>query len=495
MLKKTNIQIKGTHCSSCKTLIETEINHLKGVKKIDVDYKSGDTYLEYDNEKTNKEEIIKTIEKVNYQVASQIKQTEKKEWNYKKLIIAGVLFIVFIYGYYLIKQFGWLEIMSKLNEPQVSYGLVLLIGLLASFHCIGMCGGLVVTYSANEIAKQKGEKKSFTPHFQYNLGRFLSYTIIGGILGGIGSFFAINPNFQGTVLIIASIFMVLMGLSLLTNFKWLKKIQLKTPSFIAKFLYSQRHTKKPKGPLIIGLLTGFMPCGPLQAMQLYALTTGSVSRGALSMGIYALGTIPLMFGFGSFLSLISQEKVKKVMKFSGIIVILLAIFMLNRGLINFGYGFRGFASAEQTSKTEFIVEGNVQEYQVANMDLSYRGYEPNVLFVKKNVPVKWIINVKQMSGCTDEIIMPDYNIKKKLNYGKNIIEFTPTKTGDIKFSCWMQMVWGKFVVTENDTAPSQQQIIQEQLDVPQGSSCSGNGSCGGGCGQPSCGCKSRIKPN
>jgi plastocyanin domain-containing protein len=128
------------------------------------------------------------------------------------------------------------------------------------------------------------------------------------------------------------------------------------------------------------------------------------------------------------------------------------------------------------------------------MDLTYRGYSPNVIFIKKDIPVRWIINVKQMSGCTDEIILLEYNIKKPLQYGENIIEFTPDRLGDIKFSCWMQMVWGKFVVTQEEVSPSQKQLELEETDLPQGT-CKGGGSCGGGCAaaqRGGCGC-SRVR--
>lgn len=448
MLKKIKIQIKGIHCKSCKTLIETEVDVLEGVKDIKVDYQTGGCEIEFDDQKISQKKIFETIEKLNYKVNEKVLSKKARKKSAKRFIIAGVLLILFVLGYFLIKQFGLLEILSKLNEQEISYWLIFLIGFLVSFHCVGMCGGLVVTYTSRQHAREK-EKTNFSlPHLQYNSGRMISYTVIGAILGGFGSFFGISPIFTGIIVLIAGAFMILMGLSLLTNFKWLEKIKLKTPFFIARFLYSQRHTRKPKGPFIIGLLNGFMPCGPLQAMQLYALASGSITRGALSMGIYALGTVPLMFGFGSFISLISQEKIKQVMKFSGVVVIILGIFMFNRGLINFDYGFRGLVSRKATSQIEYLVTGDIEEYQIVKMDLTYRGYSPNVLFIKRDIPVRWIINVKQMSGCTDEIIMPKYNIRKLLQYGENVIEFIPEELGDIKFSCWMQMVWGKFVVTE-----------------------------------------------
>jgi len=502
MLRTIKIQIDGIHCKSCKILIETEVDVLIGVKDININYQNGECQIEFDDSRVSQKKIFEVIEKLNYKV---IKNPDKKKPAKKpitkKLIIAGALLVLFFLGYSLIKYFGLFEILARLNEQNVSYWLIFLIGVLVSFHCIGMCGGLVVAYTTSSLTKTAKDKDRRTrekektnvslPHLQYNAGRMFSYTLIGGILGGAGSFFAINPTFTGAITLIASGFMVLMGLSLLTDFKWLEKIKVRTPTFIASFLYNQRHTRKPKGPFIIGMLNGLMPCGPLQSMQIYALASGSIIKGALSMGVYALGTVPLMFGLGSFISLISQEKIKQVMKFSGAVVMVLGLFMFNRGLINFGYGFRAFIPREATSQTEYLVSGDITEYQIVKMDLTYRGYSPNVLFIKKDIPVRWIINVKQMSGCTDEIIMPEYNIKKPLEYGENIIEFVPKKLGDIKFSCWMQMVWGKFVVSEGDINPEQQKLELEKSSMPQ-STCGDGGSCGGSCDVSSCGC-SKIR--
>jgi sulfite exporter TauE/SafE/copper chaperone CopZ len=494
MLKKINIKIKGLHCESCKTLIETEVDILKGVKDIKVNYQTGACQIEFDDQLISLKRIFETIEKLNYKVeegTSTETLTPKKKNLSKKLILAGVLLVLFLGGYLLIKATGGLEILAKLNEKNLSYGLLFLIGLLVSFHCVGMCGGLVITYTTKHLAQNQGEKKRFfSPHLQYNLGRLISYTVIGGILGGFGSFFGINPTFTGIITLLAAIFMILMGLSLLTNFKWLAKIKLKTPSFIARYLFNDKHSKKPNGPFIIGLLNGFMPCGPLQAMQLYALASGSMLRGALSMGVYALGTIPLMFGFGSFISLISQERIKQIMKVSGIIVMVLGFFMFNRGLTNFGlqFNFLPSISKEQVSKSAYEVTGDIKEYQTVEMDLTYQGYVPNVLYIKKDVPVRWIINVKQMSGCTNAIQIEALGIQKNLQYGENVIEFTPpTGIKEIKFSCGMRMVWGKFVVLDEASAIDQGPQVETI-----GSSSLPNGSCSSNQQNYGCGCNHAI---
>lgn len=449
MLKKINIKINGIHCASCKTLIETEIDVLPGVKSVFVDYQSGETSVEFENEKITEEKIFEEIKKLNYGVETGLKNKEERAPDgsfWSGLLIPLILGLI-IGGYFLAKQFGGFEMFNELNSGKVSYGFIFLIGLLASFHCIGMCGGIVLSYSAGNLQKEKG--KILAPHFYYNAGRLISYSIIGAILGGIGSFFGVNPYFTGVIMALAGAFMVLMGLSFLGKFSILEKIKLRTPQFIARYLYNQKHGGKSRGPFVIGLLNGFMPCGPLQAMQLYALASGSAARGGLSMAIYALGTIPLMLGFGALVSTFAKEHIGKIMKVSGILIVVLGLLMVNRGLVNFGYGFRGFSSGNNSNNQNSI--SNNEEFQTVKMELNYFGYKPNVLYIKKGVPVRWVIDVKEMTGCTNAIMIESLGIKKDLKKGENIIEFTPPPgVKEINFSCWMKMVWGKFVITDSD---------------------------------------------
>lgn len=446
MFKKINFKIEGMHCSACKTLIETEVDVLSGVKTVNVDYSTGATMVEFDESKIKQTKIFSEIEKLNYKVKKDSDNSEKKALAGKKSLMIGlfvpILIIIVVIVFFTIRDMGGFELLSKLNGGNVGYGLLFVIGLLAGFHCIGMCGGLVVAYSAIGAGNEQKKKKSFLPHLQYNFGRLISYTVIGGILGTVGAFFGINPTLAGIVLLVAGLLMMIMGLSFLSNHQLLKKLKIKAPSFVAKFLYNQKYSEHPKAPFVIGLLNGFMPCGPLQAVQLYALTTGSLMAGALSMGIYALGTIPMMFGFGVFISKIGDKYIHKMIKFSGILIILLAMAMFNRGLNNFGGGIMMSRGGNYQG-----IEKSAEDFQVVNMDLTYAGYSPNVLYIKKGIPVRWVINVKQMSGCTNAIMIEPLGIKKDLVMGENIIEFVPPTTmSEIKFSCWMRMVWGKFVV-------------------------------------------------
>lgn len=455
-IQKTNFIIKGIHCKSCKTLIETELSAEKGVQHIEVDYIKESAIVEFDKNNTSLEKIFEIISKLNYTPSKhnepiKLTSTQKKNSNNSFWLGIGIptFLATIIGGYYYISQSGSFSIMSKLNTDEASLGIIFLIGILAGFHCVGMCGGFVVSYTTKNALNKKNNTKQ---HLHYNLGRLISYTTIGAILGTAGSFFGINPNFSGTMLLIAGALMFVMGMAFFTGYPLFNAIKLKTPQLIAKFLYSQKHQDKPKGPLIIGLLNGFMPCGPLQAMQLYALSTGSLTQGALAMAAYAAGTIPIMFGFGAFISKLSQNSIHKVIKLSGILIVLLGLVMFNRGLINFNLGlnFNTIKSSKtQQNQPTTQKPTSIQKVQEIEMTLGYYGYEPSTLHIKRGIPVRWKINVTAMSGCTNSIMIESLGIKKNLQKGMNIIEFTPpNNVNQIDFSCWMKMVWGKFIVTD-----------------------------------------------
>ncbi|MDA3840632.1 MAG: cupredoxin domain-containing protein [Patescibacteria group bacterium] len=158
-----------------------------------------------------------------------------------------------------------------------------------------------------------------------------------------------------------------------------------------------------------------------------------------------------MFGFGAVVSIFSGSKIKKIIKISGAVVIILGFVMINRGLTNFGFGFSKIQLTPTQSVPNTDETKNSEEVQIIEMDVTYSGYKPNIIYIKKDVPVRWIIKDKGITGCTNAIVLYHENgkINKKLNQKENIIEFTPTKLGELKFSCWMSMVWGKFIVVEN----------------------------------------------
>ena len=300
-------------------------------------------------------------------------------------------------------------------------------GLLTSIHCISMCGAINLLATINNNSKINLKRPIF-----YNLGRLISYTFIGGIVGFIGSVFKVNNYISGTLIVIASIVMFLIFLNMLGILK-LKQLK------IFKYKFNLKNS------FLIGIFNGLMPCGPLQAMQVYALSTGSFIKGALSMFLFGLVTIPLMLFTGIFINLVKAKKKIIINKVASILILILSLMMLNRGLLSLNIDVLKIFN----NYDNFIVATIKNGYQVIEIDLSYDNYE-NII-VKKDIPVKMIINVseKYLTWCNNEIIINEYGIKQELEVGENIIEFTPTKKGNITYTCWMNMIKNTIKVVDN----------------------------------------------
>jgi hypothetical protein len=201
--------------------------------------------------------------------------------------------------------------------------------------------------------------------------------------------------------------------------------------------------------MIIGILTFFLPCGFTQAMQLAAVASGSFVGGAMIMGAFAIGTMPVLFSLGLGSSYARDKEFPLLKKFIGVIIVFFALYSINSGLLlsganislnpitDDGGNIGGGGSGVQ------IKDG----IQVVKMDVDY-GFSPNQFTIKKGVPVRFEINGINVGGCVNSIVIPRLNLYKALSQGANILEFTPTESGDLPFSCGMGMVTGKFIVTD-----------------------------------------------
>jgi len=146
------------------------------------------------------------------------------------------------------------------------------------------------------------------------------------------------------------------------------------------------------------------------------------------------------------------------------------------------FGGAGYIRYVNSAEPKDVVVKSENSFQEVSMDLTYDGYSPSTINIKKGVPVRWKINAKQISGCTREIMIESLGIKKELQMGENIIEFTaPDNVSELEFSCGMRMVWGKFVISEDGFSSNQSEPAKTSVSAKSGSSCNGS------CGSPSCG--------
>ena len=427
-MNKKYVKIDGIHCNHCIDTITNALLKNKNIKEVKI--KNNIAHITYDKKLSNRE-IIKIIIDIDYftkeeYISDNLKNIDTKIRLKEFIVIVVVLFAL----WFLINKIFGYNIFNVIPniDSSITYGMLFVTGILTSIHCISMCGAI------NLIAIVDSKNKNYKRPILYNLGRVVSYTIIGGLVGLLGSVISLNSTINGIIILVASLIMLLM------SFNMLGIIEFKLP-FINKIILKT----KSRNSFVIGLLNGLMPCGPLQAMQVYALSTGSFIKGALSMLIFSLGTVPLMLLVGIFYNLVKGKGKIIVNKVASVLILILSIVMLNRGLLALGIDI----SKSFNDYSEFTSSKIEGDYQVVEFDLEYNDYED--IIVQKDIPVKMIIHVekKYLTGCNSELELKDFNKKVKLEVGDNIIEFTPKKTGTYTYTCWMNMIKNNIKVVDD----------------------------------------------
>ena len=205
----------------------------------------------------------------------------------------------------------------------------LILGLLGSFHCVGMCGPIAFMLP---VDRQNSFKKVIQISI-YHFGRLLTYSLIGLVFGLVGKSLYIFGIQQQLSIAIG----VLMIVIVLIPYKTFNKYNFSKPlyKFISKIKSALGNELKKKTPdtfLTIGFLNGFLPCGLVYMALLGAIATGSALKGSLYMFIFGIGTIPLMttaIYFSRFLSGVVRKKIQKAIP---VFIVIIGLLFILRGL-------------------------------------------------------------------------------------------------------------------------------------------------------------------
>ncbi len=432
------------HCVSCEYLLEKELGKIRGLKSCKISHKSGEAVIECD-EKVTMAKLERVVRDCGYGVAKgeAPKPTRKERPEYAKialtLLIAGLVFWLL----------GKLEVMKFFPDlgDKASALTAFPVGVAASLStCLAVTGGIVLSFGA-KVRLHEGKKPGFAvramPHVYFHTGRVVGFVLLGGLLGLIGSRFEYSPSFTGYLTMTVAAVMFYMGLNILGIVPNITKVGFHLPKSWGKRIDRLTEVDHHLMPVAIGALTFFLPCGFTQSMQLAAAASGSFVSGALIMGLFALGTLPVLFGIGLGSTYAYKDRLKTVYRVIGVVVLYFALYSFNSGLVLTG------------STLTLVPAGNppdaatqtVQDTQVVDMEVDWT-FVPAEFTVKKGVPVVWRIYGRNLTGCSNEIIIPSLGIRKKLQPGPNVVEFTPQKAGVLPFSCWMGMLRGRFIVTE-----------------------------------------------
>jgi sulfite exporter TauE/SafE/copper chaperone CopZ len=340
MTERREISIVGMHCKACEKLLADEIRELAGVKNVQVSLRRAAATITADNgHMPDIDDIALAVKRAGYRVGRDERPLISRNPRDYKLLLLGVAISVAVL--LIFTKFGFDP--GKMISPDANGGIILplVMGLAAGIStCMALVGGLVVGVAAKHEQSHPGATRlqNFAPHLTFNLGRIIGFMILGGAMGLIGSALTFNPLTLGILTIAAGAFVLIIGLQLTGIFPRLNSLSL--PPKLAEKLGIGKHKSKDfshAGTVVLGALTFFLPCGFTQAMQLYAVSTGSWQDGALTMGLFALGTTPGLLLVGGLTSLIHGQKAKAILKVVGVFVVTLALVSINSGLTQAGF--------------------------------------------------------------------------------------------------------------------------------------------------------------
>ncbi|MGC9610677.1 MAG: sulfite exporter TauE/SafE family protein [Minisyncoccia bacterium] len=324
--------VNGMHCKACELMTESELQDIPFVTKVKSSLKHHSVEITGDfGDKLPEalaEELSGVLLKHGYNLSVE-KRITTANWSEFKIAVPTAL--AFAVLFFTLQKLG---LVNLINAGSVSYGTAFLVGIVASLStCMAVVGGLLLSMSATFA--REGDK--VRPQLLFHGGRITSFFILGGVIGAIGSAFALNTTMTFILGLAIGIVMLILGINLLDVFHWTKKLQPAMPKFLSKHALGISKFNHTLTPLFVGVATFFLPCGFTQSMQIYTLSTGSFFTGGFTMLAFALGTLPVLalISFSSF-SIKNSSKAGIFFKTAGLIVIMFALFNLINSLVVIG---------------------------------------------------------------------------------------------------------------------------------------------------------------
>lgn len=226
----------------------------------------------------------------------------------------------------------------------------IILGLLGSFHCIGMCGPIAFMLPVD----RSNSSKKIAQISIYHFGRLLAYSLIGLVFGLVGKSLYIFGLQQQLSIVIGVLMIIIVLIPVHTFNKYnLSKPLYKLISKVKSALGKALKKKTADTFLTIGFLNGFLPCGLVYMAVFASITTGNTLLGSLYMILFGLGTIPLMTSaiyLGKFLNTTIKQRIQKAIP---VFVVIIGLLFIIRGL---GLGIPYLSPAPITEITSSDIE-------------------------------------------------------------------------------------------------------------------------------------------
>ncbi len=307
----------------------------------------------------------------------------------------------------------------------MSLWLIFMAGLtVGGLGCLAVQGGLLASATANRPA--------LPATTAFLLAKITVYALLGFLLGSFGGSLNISGQFQTYMQLLAGIYMLLVAANLLDLDPVFRYVVIQPPKFIARLVKNQSRSEMFFAPLLLGVLTIFIPCGTTLAMEALAISTASGVRGAAIMIAFTLGTLPLFLGIGFFTSLLGEAKKAVFIKIAAGLIIILGLTSIYGSLVALGF----YPSQAKGSRDQTVSQN-------AEITITSSGYSPNYIRVHAGSPVTLKLIGQSNFSCASAFRIPALGIAKNLAPNETTtLGFTFPKPGKYQFNCSMGMYTG-----------------------------------------------------
>lgn len=333
---------------------------------------------------------------------------------------------------------------------------IFLTGLITGgLTCMAVQGGLLAATIAQreeERLKEHVKKGSAIPILSFLVAKLAAYTVLGFLLGLLGSAFELSLTAKTVMQFAIAIFMVGTALNILNVHPVFRYFVIQPPRFLTRLVKKQSKSSDMFAPALLGGFTVFIPCGTTQAMMALAVASGDPMYGAAILFAFVLGTSPVFFLLGYFATKLGDALHQQFMKFAAYAIILLAIFNMNNAIALTG---SNLTLENLWTNVNCTVSFCDRDFGIAiaqaaptttntTINIERDGYNPSNLTVKAGSQVTLKLVNNGGGGCTQAFTIPNLRIQKVVPLGSSdTVTFTaPSEPGPLVFMCSMGMFRG-----------------------------------------------------
>ncbi|WKZ39957.1 MAG: sulfite exporter TauE/SafE family protein [Anaerolineales bacterium] len=333
--------------------------------------------------------------------------------------------------------------------------------------CLAVQGGLLASSLAHQIEQDyvanipQGKKtrqkamptqrtNSALPIFLFLVSKLVAYTLLGALLGWLGSYLTLSPISRALLLVAIGIFMVGNALRMFNVHPIFRYFSIEPPKFITRYIRRTAKGTDTATPLFLGFLTVFIPCGVTQAMMATALGTGSIAMGAALMFAFTLGTSPVFFIVAYLTTELGARLEKFFMRFVAAVVLILGLVTIENGLNLMGSPLslqnmtRNLfpASSVSTAGSDSLSADGAITLNVQNS-----GYFPAALKAPANTDLTLNLVTDKTYSCARDFVIPKLNFYQLLpDTGTVQVNIPAQKAGStLFFTCSMGMYTGQII--------------------------------------------------